>query len=131
MKFLGRGGVTVKPIDLLSIAVKEEQERRSGNIVFPEDRFPGLVAPAGPVEDKILFNKLAELGIAVILLTQQFAAPSAAGREKVQKKELSLGFGLRQSIVDRACHPGLGGKDRREDQEADENERFFHFDTPL
>jgi hypothetical protein len=78
MEFLRRGAVAVDPIDFIAVSVEEKQERRAGNAELAEDRFAGRISPGGPIQDEILFEELAELGIAVILLTQQFAAPSAA-----------------------------------------------------
>jgi hypothetical protein len=78
MELVRRGAVAVNPVDLISVSVEEKQERCAGDAELAEDRFAGRLSPGGPVQDEVFFDELTELGIAVILLTQQFAAPSAA-----------------------------------------------------
>jgi len=78
MELVRRGAVAVDPVDFVAVSVEEKQERCAGNAELAEDRFAGRLSPGGPVQDEIIFEELSELGIAVILLTQQFAAPSAA-----------------------------------------------------
>jgi len=84
MKILRRSGIPAKPVDFFSVSVEKEQKRCAGNAEFFINGFPDQISPGGPVQDEILFEELAELGIAVILLTQQFAAPSAARGEEIQ-----------------------------------------------
>jgi len=78
MEILRRRAVAVDPVDFVAVSVQEEEKRRPEDAVFGEVLFAYFVSPAGPIQDEIIFEELSELGIAVILLTQQFAAPSAA-----------------------------------------------------
>lgn len=126
MKRTGGRTVAVDPIDFVAVAVEKKKERRPADAEPAKNLLAGLVPPAGPVQDEVFLEIFRELRLAVILLTQQFAASSAARGEEIQEEELSLGFGPGQGIIDRTREPGLGGNHGREEQDADESESFFH-----
>lgn len=126
MKRTGGSTVAVNPIDFIAVAVEKKKERRPADAVPAKNLLAGLVPPAGPVEDEVFLEVFRKLRLAVILLTQQFAASSAARGEEIQEEELPLGLGFGQSLIDRTREPGLGGNHGREKQDADESESFFH-----
>jgi len=69
--------------------------------------FTGEVAPKSPIKDEIVFEELAVFRIFVILLTQQYAIPSAGLGEKVDEQGLPCGFGFSLGLVERALEPSL------------------------
>ena len=120
VEFFGRGAVAPDPINFLAVPVKEQQERGSGGFEPLGYRFPDFFVREGAIENEIVVEILSELGIVVILLTQQYAAPSATRGEEVQEEELARGLGLGQGVVHRAFQPdglGLGGRDQRDQQQ--------------
>jgi hypothetical protein len=130
VELIRRGFIASNPIDFVSVAVEEEEERSSGDGILPEDGFAGEVASKRPVENEFIGEKRGVFRILVVLLTQQYAAPSAARGEEVEEEELSLGFGLGQGLVERAREPSdLGrenrGREKEKEKEGDDR-RFFH-----
>jgi len=71
-----------------------------------------------------------ELWISVKLLTQQYAAPSAA-RVKIKKDELAFGFPFGQGVVKASLEPLLAGGrgDKNEHHGKDESD-FSHVTLP-
>jgi hypothetical protein len=130
VELVRRGLVPPDPVDLLPLAVEEEEERRPGDGVLPVDGFARPVVPLDPEEDESFGQKGGVVRVFVVLLTQQEAAPSAARGEEVEEEELVLGLGFGQGVVERPLEPGdLGRKDRgREKQEEKEGDdsHFFH-----
>jgi hypothetical protein len=127
VEFIGRGAIATDPVDLLSVPIDEKQERGSGDIESLKNRISGFVSARRPVEDEILFKKFAVFRVAVILLTQQYTAPSAARGEEIQQQQLPLGLRLGQGVVDRARKPSLGrekGGGEKQNERKDKN--FFH-----
>jgi hypothetical protein len=85
VEFIGRGAIATDPVDLLSVPIDEKQERGSGDIESFENRISGFVSSRRPVEDEILFEEFAVFRVVVVLLTQQYTAPSAARGEEIQQ----------------------------------------------
>jgi hypothetical protein len=127
VELIGRGAVAADPVDLLSIPVNEKQERGSGDIESLKNRVSGFVSSRRPVEDEILFQELAVFRVVVVLLTQQYTAPSAARSKEIQQQQLPLGLRLGQGVVDRAREPSLGrekgGKKKKHESKC---ENSFH-----
>jgi hypothetical protein len=127
VEFIGRGAIATDPVDLLSVPIDEKQERGSGDIESLKNRISGFVSARRPVEDEILFKEFAVFRVAVILLTQQYTAPSAARGEEIQQQQLPLGLRLGQGVVDRARKPSLGReKGGGEKQNERKGKNFFH-----
>jgi hypothetical protein len=127
-EFVGRRSVADDPVDLFAVPVDDELGRGGVDAELLINRIPDLVAAAGAIEDEILGKELRELGVAVNLLNQQFAAPSAT-REKVEQDELVFFLGLGQRLVERSGHESRGGLGRSEgsdDQQAGEDGEFLH-----
>jgi hypothetical protein len=55
----------------------------------------------------MFMEKIMILRIFVKLLTQQYTSPSAV-REKIDKDQFALGFGLSQGLVEGTIEPVLG-----------------------
>ena len=74
---VGRGIIAQDPVDRFAAGFYQKDGRGPLDIVpFVDGGPPGLVA-VGPEENEILVEKLVVFGVAVKLLTQQYAAPSA------------------------------------------------------
>jgi hypothetical protein len=71
MKLVRRGLVASNPIDLVPVAVEEEEERSPGDGELPEDGFADAVASKRPIENEFIGEKRAVFRILVVLLTQQ------------------------------------------------------------
>jgi hypothetical protein len=127
VKFIGRGAIAADPVDLLSGPVQEKQEWGSGDIESLEDRIAGFVSSGRPVENKMIVQELSVFRVVVVLLAQQYTAPSAARGEEIQQQQLPLGLRLGQGIVDRAREPSLGReKGGGEKQNKRKGKNFFH-----
>jgi len=85
VELIGWGAITADPVDFLPVPVDEKQERGSGDIESLKNRVSGFVSSRRPVEDEILFEEFAVFRIVVVLLTQQYTAPSAARGEEIQQ----------------------------------------------
>ncbi len=80
----------------------------------------------------MLFQKFLVIGIIVVLLTQQYAAPSADLGEKVDEKRPPRRFSLGQGVVERAGQPVLG-RGRRQGEKSKQTKDdgcFPHLSLP-
>jgi hypothetical protein len=75
-----------------------------------------FLIPVGAEEDEMGVQEILEFRIGVKLLTQQSAAPSAAGVE-IDEDELVLGLGFGHGLVQRAVEPALGRSGGSEDKD--------------
>jgi hypothetical protein len=126
LELVGRGIVAQDPIHFGAAAVEEEDGGSGLDLELLEQLVAELLLAVGPQEDEILVQEILELGVAVVLLTQQYAAPSATAVE-VDQDQLVLALGLGHGLVQGALEPGLGGRQRSEDKHHDkEGEMFFH-----
>lgn len=84
----------------------------------------------GPEENEMGVEIGMELGVGVVLLTEQLAGPSASG-VKIEEDQLVLGFRLGDGLVERSFEPGLGRGCGCEDEHHGKAESFFHSVSPL
>jgi hypothetical protein len=87
-----------------------------------------LVFAVGPQKNEILGEEILIFGMAVILLTQQYAAPSATAVE-IDQDQLVLALGLGHGLVQGALEPILGRGERGEDEHHEQGKEFFHVCT--
>jgi hypothetical protein len=115
------------PVHFLAVPVDDELRGGRGDVEFLKDSVPDLIAAAGAVKDEILGQEVGILGVAVELLDQQFAGPSAT-REKVDEDELVFLFGLRQRLVEWAAHElgRLGRGEGSDEEQAGKCRNLFH-----
>lgn len=67
----------------------------------------------------------AELGVCVVLLTEQLARPSASAVE-VEENQLVLGFGFGHGLVQGPFEPVLGRSERGQDEDKSNDEESLH-----
>jgi hypothetical protein len=84
----------------------------------------------GPKEDEMGVEIRMELGVGVVLLTEQLADPSAPAVE-IDEDQLILGLRLGDGLVERSFEPGLGRGYGCEDEHHGKAESFFHSVSPL
>jgi hypothetical protein len=99
VELLRPAGIAIDPIPLRAVRGEEKQEGRSLDVVLLEDGLSGGIAPDGPEEDKVILKILGVVGLIVVLLTQQYAAPSARLDVKVDEDGLAGCLGLGQGFV--------------------------------
>jgi hypothetical protein len=78
---VGRRIVAEDPVDLGPVRVEEDDRRRGVDIELVEDGLAVRFLDGGLEEDEILGQEGLVFGVAVELLTEQFAAPSGVGVE--------------------------------------------------
>lgn len=130
MKFLGRPRIARDPIDLGAVGAEKEQERRARDGIPLIKLLAGDVAAERTEEDEMIVEELGVFWIVIVLLTQQYAVPSAGLGEKINEQRLPRRFRRGQGVFERALVPGLRREEDREKHDGGENEQFFHIATP-
>jgi hypothetical protein len=108
MELLRRSRIPGNPIELGPVRLDEKKERRALDVESGKDLFAGDSAADGPIKNEMIAENFGVRRIFIVLLTQQYAVPSAGLGEKVDEQGLSLGFGFGQGVVERARDPVLG-----------------------
>jgi hypothetical protein len=130
MEFLGRTRIARDPVELGAVGAEEEQERRARDGIPLVELLAGDVAAERAEEDEMIVEEFGVFRIVVVLLTQQYAIPSAGLGKKVDEQRLSRRFRRSQGVFERALAPGLGGEGDREKDHGEDGNEFFHIATP-